>query len=102
MFRTLNKALLFVFIFSSFAGLAVAQQPDASSLTLERIFTKNEFSQKGVGGFKWLKTGNSYAKLEPSPTIKDSMDLVSYDIATNKRDVLIAAEKLIPAGAEKP
>jgi dipeptidyl-peptidase-4 len=70
-------------------------------LTLERIYTNNEFSQKGVGGFKWLK-GNSYARLEPSPTIKGSMDLISYDIATNKREVLIAAEKLLPAGAEKP
>jgi dipeptidyl-peptidase-4 len=84
------------------SSFIAAQPPDPSQLTLERIYSNNEFGQKGVGGFKWLKTGNSCAKLEPSPTIKGSMDLVSYDIATNKRDVLIAAEKLVPAGAEKP
>ena len=30
------------------------------------------------------------------------MDLVRYEIATNKRDVLLPAEKLIPTGETKP
>lgn len=103
MFRPNSKRILSVcLLFISLTAFAGAQQPDASVLDLDRIYTKNEFSPKGVGGFKWLKTGNSYAKLEPSPTIKGSMDLVSYDIATNKRDVLLAAEKLVPAAGEKP
>lgn len=95
--RTLSAFLLLV----SLSAFIAAQQPDPSLLTLERIYSKGEFGQKGVGGFKWLK-GNSYAKLEPSPTVKESVDLVSYDIATGKRDVLIAAEKLVPSGTEKP
>jgi dipeptidyl-peptidase-4 len=102
MFRLNRKRFVSVcLLLVSLSSFIAAQTPDPSQLTLERIYTNNEFGQKGVGGFKWLK-GNSYAKLEPSPTIKGSMDLVSYDIASNERRVLIAAEKLVPAGAEKP
>lgn len=102
MFRLNRKRFVSVcLLLVSLSSFIAAQPPDPSVLTVERIYATNEFGPKGVGGFKWLK-GNSYAKLEPSPTIKGSMDLVSYDIATTKRDVLIAAEKLVPAGAEKP
>ncbi|HEX6126940.1 MAG TPA: S9 family peptidase [Pyrinomonadaceae bacterium] len=81
---------------------AEAQQADASRLTVERIFAGNEFQPASFGGFRWLKDGNSFAKLEPSPTLKGSMDLVRYEAATNKRDVLLSAEKLIPSGETKP
>jgi dipeptidyl-peptidase-4 len=102
MFRLNRKRFVSVcLLLVGLSSFIAAQPPDPSVLTIERIYSNNEFSQKGVGGFKWLK-GNSYAKLEPSPTIKGSMDLISYDISTNKRDILIAAEKLAPAGAEKP
>ena len=84
------------------ALLAQQPAPDTSHLTLERIFNSDEFQPARFGGFRWLKDGNSFGKLEPSPTIKGSMDLVRYDAATNKRDVLLAAEKLIPTGETKP
>src|SRR5215468_6058260 len=76
-------------------GIAPAQTTDPSRLTLERIFASNEFQPARFGGFRWLKDGDSYAKLEPSPTIKGAMDLVSYRIDNEKREVLIPAEKLI-------
>jgi dipeptidyl-peptidase-4 len=81
-----------------------AQQPaaDASRLTVERIFASDEFQPARFGGFRWLKDGNSFARLDPSPTITGSMDLVRYDAATNKRDILLPAEKLIPKGETKP
>ena len=82
--------------------VAIAQQPDASRLTIERVFDSDEFQPARFGGFRWLKDGNSFARLEPSPTTKGSMDLVRYDAATNKRDVLLPAEKLIPTGDTKP
>ena len=77
-------------------------QSDPALLKFDRVYNSDEFSPRFVGGFKWLKGGNGYARIEPSPTIKGSVDLVSYDVATNKREVLLAAEKLVPAGAEKP
>ncbi|MGH7783427.1 MAG: DPP IV N-terminal domain-containing protein, partial [Candidatus Binatia bacterium] len=79
-----------------------AQESDPSKLDLEGIFVKAEFNPKSLGGFRWLKSGNSYAKLEPSPTVTGAMDLVGYDAATNVRSILIPADKLIPAGATTP
>ncbi|HEX2639819.1 MAG TPA: S9 family peptidase, partial [Pyrinomonadaceae bacterium] len=54
------------------------------------------------GGFRWLKDGESYAKLEPSEKVKGAMDLVRYQIATDKRDVLLSAQQLIPPGETTP
>lgn len=71
-------------------------------LTVERIFASSEFQPERFGGFRWLKDGDSYAKFEPSEKIKGSMDLVRYQIETNKRDVLLSADKLIPTGETKP
>jgi dipeptidyl-peptidase 4 len=79
-----------------------AQTPDPSQLTLERIFSSDEFLPTRLGGFRWLKDGDSFAKLEPSATVKGGQELVSYRIETDRRDVLIPAEKLIPKGATAP
>src|SRR5262245_47740795 len=83
-------------------GQTAAQPAVDPKLTLERIFTSPEFQPERFGGFRWLKDGDSYAKLEPSEKVKGSMDLVRYHIETSKRDVLISADKLIPAGETKP
>src|SRR5258708_7611247 len=92
--------LLSVIVVSS--AFVWAQESDPSKLNLERIFTKAEFNPRGLGGFRWDRSGDSYTKLEPSLSAKGAMDLVSYDVATNARSVLISAEKLIPIGATAP
>ena len=98
----------FVAICASFSLLlavsiaAPGQTADPSRLTVERIFASDEFQPARFGGFRWLKDGDSYAKLEPSPTIKGAFDLVSYRVDNDKREVLIAAGKLIPSGATAP
>jgi dipeptidyl-peptidase-4 len=95
-------SLRYLFVLLLFLSQAALAQ-DVSRLTIDRIFGEaNEFQPARFGGFRWLKDGNSFARLEPSPTIKGSMDLVRYEIATNKRDVLLPAEKLIPTGDTKP
>lgn len=97
--------LLGVFLFSS-AQLALyaqgTQQGVDPKLTVERIFASSEFQPERFGGFRWLKDGDSYAKLDPSEKIKGAMDLVRYQIDSSKRDVLLSADKLIPAGDTKP
>jgi dipeptidyl-peptidase 4 len=99
----INHPTRFLFVLLLLLSYATqAQQPDVSKLTIERIFAGDEFQPARFGGFRWLKDGNSYARLEPSPTTKGSMDLVRYDAVSNKRDVLLPAEKLIPAGQTKP
>ena len=79
-----------------------AQPAVDPKLTVERIFASPEFQPERFGGFRWLKDGDSYAKLEPSEKVKGAMDLVRYQIETSKRDVLLAADKLIPTGQAKP
>ncbi|MEP7074602.1 MAG: S9 family peptidase [Acidobacteriota bacterium] len=101
MYDKYRRTIVLFLLLTALVGFAVAQD-DPSTLTLDRIFTKTEFSPKGVGGFRWLKAGDAYARLEPSPTIKGAMDLVAYDLATNRKSVLIAADKLVPAGASAP
>jgi len=100
-FSAAVRLLLFSLLFLSHA-VAQAPQPAPSRLTVERIFASNEFQPSGFGGFKWLKDGDSFARLEPSPTIKGSMDLVRYQIETNARDILLPADKLIPKGTTTP
>jgi dipeptidyl-peptidase-4 len=93
---------LWILFFLSLPAFIFAQPNDRSLLTLDRIFSSREFDFKRLGGFRWQKKGDSYARLEPSATIKGAMDLVSYDAETNKRTVLLPAEKLIPRGTTAP
>lgn len=81
---------------------AFAQSTDPSLLTIDRIFNSNEFGAQGVGGFRWLKSGNAYTKIEPSATVKGGTDLVSYEAEKGTKTVLISAEKLIPKGETAP
>ncbi|MBX7169840.1 MAG: S9 family peptidase [Pyrinomonadaceae bacterium] len=93
-----NTLLLLCFL----AFAAFAQSTDPTLLTIDRIFNSNEFGAQGVGGFRWLKSGDAYTKIEPSATVKGGTDLVSYDVAKNTRTILIFAEKLIPKGETAP
>lgn len=95
-----KKIALFSLLLISLA-IAVPAQDD-SMLTLEKIFSSDYFETKGVGGFRWLKSGDGYSRIEPSKTVAGGQDLVSYDAATDARTVLVAADKLVPKGETKP
>ncbi|HMS38805.1 MAG TPA: S9 family peptidase [Pyrinomonadaceae bacterium] len=99
-----NKILLvFALLFSfQIAALGQAVQPDNSLLNIERIFNSDEFAPQFVGGFRWLKSGDAYTRIERSATVQGGTDLVSYDAATNARSILLSAEKLVPKGETKP
>lgn len=79
-----------------------AQVPRAESgqLTLDRIFASEDFAGDAQAAIKWLE-GGSYTTLEPSKTMKGAQDIVRHD-GTGRRDVLVAAEKLVPPGAKEP
>ena len=66
-------------------------------LSLERLYGKSEFSTKSYG-VKWLEAGKGYVRLEKSKAIKDAQDIVRVDPETGKREILVAAKALIPAG----
>lgn len=97
-----GRILLLCIFFLSVSAFAPAQTTNPSLLTIDRIFNSNDFGAQGVGGFRWLKSGNAYTKIEPSATVKGGTELVSYDVEKNTRTVLIGAEKLIPTDATTP
>jgi len=79
-----------------------AKQEDSAQLTLERIFSSDEFSQERFGPARWLKDGSGYTTLEDSKTLSKGKDIIKYDPASSKREVLVTAERLVPAGKENP
>jgi dipeptidyl-peptidase 4 len=69
---------------------------------LRRAFLKHEFSAKFFGPARWLNGGEAYTTVEASPIAKTARDLVRYDTATGRREVLVSASDLNPAGAKEP
>ncbi len=100
--RRYCKVLLFWILVANFSFFAFAQTNNPELLNIDRIFNSDEFSSKSVGGFRWLKSGNAYTKIEPSAIVKGGTDLVNYNVEKNTRNVLISAEKLVPTGETAP
>jgi dipeptidyl-peptidase-4 len=81
---------------------AVAQQPQASDpslLTVDSIFT---YRTKSIGPVRWQQNSSGYLALEPSPTKKEFVEVVRYDVASGDRSVVVSIEKLTPAGGNAP
>jgi dipeptidyl-peptidase-4 len=81
---------------------ADASQQDRSHLTLERIFSSQEFSGDSFGPARWLKEEQGYTTLERSSTREGAHDIVRYDPESGERSILVPAEKLIPSGQNEP
>ena len=97
-------ALLLTALAGFAASPARAQiSPDSDKL-LHRLFASPDFEVKHFGPARWLDGGEFYTTVEPSASIheKDAKDVVRYETATGKRDVLISASQLIPPGAKSP
>src|ERR1044071_10464356 len=76
-----------------------AQQSDSSLLTVDSMFT---YHVQPLGPVQWQTDGSGYLALEPSPSKKDFVEIVRYDMNTGERTVKVSAEKLTPAGATEP
>jgi dipeptidyl-peptidase-4 len=83
-------------------GLAVAQVPDSSLLSVQRIYGSPEFRPERFGPARWLARGAAYTTLEPSRENPKSQDLVRYDVASGDRTILVPAARLIPSGDSVP
>ena len=75
------------------------QQSDPSLLTVDSLFT---YRTRSLGPVQWQDDGSGYLALEASPTKKNFLDIVRYDVTTGDRTVKVSAEKLTPAGATEP
>jgi dipeptidyl-peptidase-4 len=69
---------------------------------LKRIFDSKELTLKPFGPARWRDNGSSYTIIEPSSKVKDADDIVLYETATGKRNVLVEASALCAPGASKP
>jgi dipeptidyl-peptidase-4 len=69
---------------------------------LSAIFEKREYQPRNFGPAKWLEGAKVYTTVEPAASSAGAREIVSYDIESGRRDVLVPASKLLPPGATKP
>jgi dipeptidyl-peptidase-4 len=101
---TIPTAALIAFGVAAVIGApfaARADQREAAAKLLARTMTNPEFRLKFFRGGAWYGNGDSYLALEPSATGTGS-DIVRYQTATGTREILVAADRLIPAGEKTP
>jgi dipeptidyl-peptidase-4 len=71
-------------------------------LTVERIFDSADFDEESYGPNRWLKDSSGYTVLEDCDPNEAGKDIVRYDPASGRREVLVPASRLVPAGRDKP
>jgi dipeptidyl-peptidase 4 len=79
---------------------AVAAEPAAPGLTVERIFSSNEFDEASFSA-QWLDDG-TYLTVERAEGGAGGQEIVAWDAETGERTVLVAASQLTPGGESSP
>lgn len=104
----MKKTILFLCLFLSLVFVSRlfsaedTETPDPSLLTLERIFSSEEFTAQTFGPARWLNHKNGYTTLEPANTKKGGQDIVRYQPKTGQRHIEVPAAHLIPEGKSSP
>src|SRR5205807_4437053 len=80
---------------------AYGQLRDSAAKLIARTMGNPEFRPKFFRGGAWLGNGDSYLDLEPSASGAGN-DIIKYDTATGAREILVGANRLIPAGEKRP
>jgi dipeptidyl-peptidase 4 len=80
---------------------AYAQLRESAAKLIASTVGNPEFRLKSFRGGTWLGNGDSYLDLEPSASGTGS-DIVKYQTATGAREILVAADRLIPVGEKTP
>ncbi|MHC4242346.1 MAG: DPP IV N-terminal domain-containing protein [Planctomycetota bacterium] len=99
----LIKSYIITILFVVLAESVLAEEAsDPSLLTLERIFSSDEFKPEKFGPARWLEDGSGYTTLEDSKSLESGKDIVRYEPESAAREVLVSAENLIPPCETKP
>lgn len=77
------------------------ETPD-SRLTVERIFTRDEFQEEQIGRLVWSKRGGAYFTLKKSEVESAGQSLVRIDAGSGAETIVVSAEAFIPPGESKP
>lgn len=101
--RGVLSLAFFILFHTGVCAIWAQEKVDAKlgQLTIDRIFKSGDFNDQSFGTIRWLKDGN-FTTTEESKKYKGTLDIVKHDTATGKKQVLIAAAKLIPEGKTKP
>lgn len=94
--------VLSVLFFTIATVPAHAQISKESDALLHRMYASPDFEVKYPGPARWLDDGAAFTTVEPSSAVEGATDIIRYETATGKRDVLVSASKLIPPGASAP
>ena len=93
---------------AAIAGLSISapslthgDERESAAKLVARTMMNPEFRVKTFRGGGWLGTGDHYLALEPSTTA-DGSDIVVYQTGSGEREILVSANRLIPAGETKP
>ena len=104
-----RKALISGFVLGLFLVSTALAIPAESLLSqnmqdILRRINAGEFGgggrRGGSGGGRWVDGGLGYVNIERNP--KGGSDIVRYETATGKREVLLSAEQLTPPALGKP
>jgi dipeptidyl-peptidase-4 len=93
--------ILALFLIALPLRAAYAQSPAITDL-LRREFVTRDFAVKSIGPVRWIGKGEFYTVLEPSGKGDEFRDLVRYETASARREVLVSASQLVPTGGDKP
>jgi dipeptidyl-peptidase-4 len=88
--------------FMPLAGLFSQEVQDSSLLTIDRIFNSSEFRMERFGPVRWTDDGAAYTMVERSSSGIRGQDIVRYNTQGGEKEILVAADKLVPAGDDKP
>ncbi len=100
--RTAVAAIVFCVAAVMLSALPASAQSAQTAEYLRRAFKTSDFAGKFFGPARWLEDGKAYTTVEASSEFPKARDVVRYDTATGKRELLIAAKELIPADAKEP
>jgi dipeptidyl-peptidase-4 len=102
MLASATRSLIAVVALLSTAAPKLAAQRQDSALTVARIFASGELSAEHFTGARWRPGVEAYTRLEPSSARNGALELVQYDAESGRRDMILPASRLTPAGATTP
>ena len=74
----------------------------STQLTVERIFSAEEFQEEPIGTITWSKLGAAYMTLKGSEAEGDGQALVRVDVESGIEKIVVPASAFIPAGESQP
>jgi len=93
--------LVFALLLAGAPPQQLPQVPDTVRATVHRLFGTRDFAPERFGPARWVENGAAYTTVERTASGK-GMDIVRYETATGARSVLVAAQRLVPAGDSVP